>query len=85
MIGYSKISVTIPDEIYNDMKEFTLREKIKISHLVAEAIADKLRRIKEEKFIQKVNEVFRDPEVGKEQRLMAEAIADNADLEELPW
>ena len=84
-MGYSKISVTIPDEMYNDMKEFTSRERIKISHLVAEAIADKLRRIKEEKFIQQVNEVFRDPDVGKEQRLMAEAIADNTDLEELPW
>lgn len=84
-MGYSKISVTIPDEMFNDMKEFTSRERIKISHLVAEAIADKLRKIKEERFIQQVNEVFRDPEVGKEQRLMAEAIADNADLEELPW
>ena len=84
-MGYSKISVTIPDEMFNDMKEFTSREKIKISHLVAEAIADKLRKIKEERFIQQVNEVFRDPEVGKEQRLMAEAIADNTDLEELPW
>ena len=84
-MGCSKISVTIPDEMFNDMKEFTSREKIKISHLVAEAIADKLRKIKEERFIQQVNEVFRDPEVGKEQRLMAEAIADNTDLEELPW
>jgi metal-responsive CopG/Arc/MetJ family transcriptional regulator len=84
-MGYSKISVTIPDKMYNDMKEFTSREKIKISHLVAEAIADRLRKIKEERFIQQVNEVFSDPEVGKEQRLMAEAIADNADLEELPW
>jgi metal-responsive CopG/Arc/MetJ family transcriptional regulator len=84
-MGYSKISVTIPDKMYNDMKEFTSRERIKISHLVAEAIADKLRKIKEERFVQQVNEVFRDPEVGKEQRLMAEAIADNADLEELPW
>lgn len=84
-MGYSKISVTIPDEMYNDMKEFTSREKIKISHLVAEAIADRLRKIKEERFIKQVNEVFKDPEVGREQRLMAEAIADNADLEELPW
>ncbi len=84
-MGYSKISVTIPDEMFNDMKEFTSRERIKISHLVAEAIADKLRKIKEERFVQQVNEVFRDPEVGKEQRLMAEAIADNTDLEELPW
>ena len=84
-MGYSKISVTIPDEMFNDMKEFTSRERIKISHLVAEAIADKLRKIKEERFVQQVNEVFRDTEVGKEQRLMAEAIADNTDLEELPW
>ncbi len=84
-MGYSRISVTIPDEMYNDMKEFTSRDKIKISHLVAEAIADKLRKIKEEKFVQQVNEVFKNPESGKEQRLMAEAIADNTDLEELPW
>ncbi|HDH98728.1 MAG TPA: hypothetical protein ENF70_06325 [Deltaproteobacteria bacterium] len=84
-MGYSKISVTIPDKMYNDIKEFTSRKRIKISHLVTEAIADKLRKIKEERFIQQINEVFRDPEVGKEQRLMAEVIADNADLEELPW
>jgi metal-responsive CopG/Arc/MetJ family transcriptional regulator len=84
-MGYSRISVTIPDEMYNDMKEFTSRDRIKISHLVAEAIADKLRKIKEEKFVQQVNEVFKNPEAGKEQRLMAEAIVDNADLEELPW
>ena len=84
-MGYSRISVTIPDEMYNDMKEFTSRDRIKISHLVAEAIADKLRKIKEEKFVQQVNEVFKNPEAAKEQRLMAEAIVDNADLEELPW
>ena len=84
-MGHAKISVTIPDEIYNDVTEVISTKKIKLSHLVAEALADKLRKIKEEEFVQRVNEVFGDPDVAKEQRLMAELIADNTDVEELPW
>ena len=84
-MGYSKISVTIPHEMYNDIKEVASIKKIKLSHLVTEALADKLRKIKEEAFVQQVNEVFGDPEAEKEQRLMAELIANSSDVEELPW
>jgi len=84
-MGYSKISVTIPNEMYNDIKEIALIKKIKLSHLVTEALADKLRKIKEEAFSKQVNEVFGDPEAEKEQRLMAELIATSTDVEELPW
>ena len=84
-MGYSRISVTIPDEIYSDLNTVLTKNKMKISHLVTEALVDKLRKIKEEAFVHKVNEVFRDPEVKYEQRVMVGLIADNTDVEELPW
>lgn len=82
---HSKLSVTIPHEMYNDIRELTAKRKTKLSHLVTEALADKLRKIKEEAFVQQINEVFDDPGVKKEQRLMAASIANNTDMEELPW
>jgi len=84
-MGHSKISVTIPDEIYNDINEMALREKVKLSHLVTEALVDKLRKKKEESYIQEINKAFEDNEIVEEQRQMAELIADNTDVEELPW
>jgi len=84
-MGHSKISVTIPDEIYNDINEMASREKVKLSHLVTEALVDKLRRKREEAYIQQVNNAFEDNEIIEEQRQMAELIADNTDVEELPW
>jgi len=56
-----------------------------VSHLVTEALADKLRKMKDEEFLKKINEVFRDPEIAKEQHQSAEAIAENTNVEELPW
>ena len=84
-MGHSKISVTIPDEIYNDINEMASREKVKLSHLVTEALVDKLRKKREEAYIQQVNKAFEDNEIAEEQRQMAELIADNTDVEELPW
>jgi metal-responsive CopG/Arc/MetJ family transcriptional regulator len=84
-MGYSKISVTIPDEIYQEIKELASRKQVKLSHLVADALAEKTRKMKEEAFIERVNQVFRDPELAQEQQRMAEAIANSADVEELPW
>jgi metal-responsive CopG/Arc/MetJ family transcriptional regulator len=84
-MGHTKISVTIPDEIYNDINEMASREKIKLSHLVTEALIDKLRKKREQAYIQQVNKVFEDNEVAEEQQQMAELIADNTDVEELPW
>ena len=85
LMGHSKISVTIPDEIYNDINEMALREKVKLSHLVTEALVDKLRKKREESYIQEINKAFEDNEIVEEQRQMAELIADNTDVEELPW
>ena len=84
-MGHSKISVTIPDEIYNDINEMASREKVKLSHLVTEALIDKLRKKREQAYIQQVNKAFEDNEVAEEQQQMAEFIADNTDVEELPW
>ena len=84
-MGHSKLSVTIPDEIYDQIIEFVSKEKIKLSHLVTEALVEKLRMNREQAYIQQVNEVFKDEKVVEEQRRMAEIIADNTNVEELPW
>ena len=84
-MAHSKLSVTIPDQIYNDINEMASREKVKLSHLVTEALVDKLRKKREEAYIQQVNMAFEDNEIVEEQRQMAELIADNTDVEELPW
>jgi len=84
-MGYSKLSVTIPDDMYEEIKKLASRKKLKLSHLVTEALADKARKMKEEALVQRINEVFRDPEVAEEQSMMAETIANNTAVEELPW
>ena len=84
-MGYAKISVTIPQEIYQGIKDISLKNDVKLSHLVAEALSDKLRRIKEEALINEINRVYNDRAVSEEQRRMAESIAENTDVEELPW
>ena len=84
-MGHSKISVTIPDEIYNSINKIASKEKVKLSHLVTEALVDKLREKREEAYIQEVNKAFEDNEIAEEQRQMANLIADNTDVEELPW
>lgn len=84
-MGYAKVSVTIPQEIYQGIKDFSLKNDVKLSHLVAEALSEKLRRMKEEALINEINRVYDDPEVSEEQRRMAESIAENTDVEELPW
>ncbi|RJQ62290.1 MAG: hypothetical protein C4530_05130 [Desulfobacteraceae bacterium] len=84
-MGYTKLSVTIPDEIYADMKELASREKVKLSHLVTEALFEKARKMKEEILIQQINSAFEDKDVSEEQHRMAEVIAGTTDLRELPW
>ena len=84
-MGYAKVSVTIPGEIYQGIKDFSLKNDVKLSHLVAEALSDKLRRMKEETLINEINRVYDDRDVSEEQHLMAESIAENTDVEELPW
>lgn len=84
-MGYSKLSVTIPDQIYREIKELASNKKVKLSHLVAEALAEKARELKGEALVQRINEVFSDPEIEKEQALMAETIAETTDVAEMPW
>jgi len=84
-MGHSKLSVTIPDEIYDQINEIASKEKIKLSHLVTEALVEKLRMNREQAYLQQVNEVFKDAEVVEEQRRMAETIADSTNVAELPW
>jgi len=84
-MGYAKVSVTIPQEVYEEIKNVSSRNNVKLSRLVAEAISDKLRRIKEQDLIDQLNKVYDDPEVSAEQRRVAESIADTTEVEELPW
>lgn len=84
-MGYAKVSVTIPREIYEEIREFSIRHDVKLSHVVTEALSEKLRKIREEDLIDKINKVYEDPEVAIEQHRIAESIADSTNVEELPW
>jgi metal-responsive CopG/Arc/MetJ family transcriptional regulator len=84
-MAYSKISVTVPNEILNEVKRMAAEREIKISRLIAEALAEKVRRANEEYFISKINKVFENPEVSGEQHNMAEDITRYMDIEELTW
>ena len=84
-MGYSKLSVTVPDEIYHEMKLMASKKKIRLSHLVTEALYEKTRKMKEDALIQQINDAFRDEDLSEEHQRIAEAIAENTDVEELPW
>ena len=84
-MGYSRLSITVPDELFEELKAMAKKRKIKLSHLVTDAIREKNNRLKEETFVQQVNEFFSDQEVREEQSRIAEDISATTDLEELPW
>ena len=84
-MGYTKLSVTIPEDMYKEIKGLASKKNIKISHFVSDALAEKTKRMKEELLIQQINEAVSDPDIAKEQVEMAKMIADNTDVEELPW
>ena len=84
-MGHSKLSVTIPDDIYDQIHEFASKENMKLSHLVTEALVARLKLKKEQAYIEQVNEVFKNKEAAEEQRRMGETIAVHTDIEELPW
>ncbi len=81
----ARMSVTVPKEMLDEIKKEAANRKTKLSHLVTEAIAEKIKKIKEEAFVSQLNKVFEDPEIATEQRRMAEDIANNTDVKELPW
>ena len=84
-MNYKKISITIPNELYEGLKEITYRERSKLSRVVAEAIAEKLARIEGEIYLQRINAAFEDKEIVREQKNIAELIAESTDVSELPW
>jgi predicted DNA-binding ribbon-helix-helix protein len=84
-MGFAKMSITVPDEVYQELKEIASRKNMKLSHLVSDALVEMTRRMKEDSFVRLLDEIYSEPEVGREQREMAELIAENTSLEELPW
>jgi len=84
-MAHSKISVTVPDEVLEEVKRMASDRDIKISRLITEALADKVKQNREASFISKINKVFEDTKVLEEQRGMAEDIANNPDIKELKW
>ena len=84
-MGYSRLSITVPDELFEELKAMAKKKKVKLSHLVTDAIREKNNRLKEETFVQQVNEFFSDQEVRAEQSRIAEDIARTTDLKEMPW
>jgi len=84
-MAHSKISVTVPDEILAEVKRMAADRDIKISRLIAEALADKVKKAREDSFVLKINKAFENPKVLKEQHSMAEDIILNSDIEELTW
>ena len=84
-MGHAKMSVTVPEEIFREIKEISAIRKTKLSHLVTEALTEKIKKIKEQAIVFRINEVFKDPEVDAVQQSMAEDIANNMDIQELPW
>ncbi len=82
---YAKMSITIPQEIYDTIKRIAARQDAKVSHVVADALKDKIKKIQEDELIEQINVVYSDSEVVEEQRSLAESIAESTDLQELPW
>jgi len=80
-----KMSVTVPEDILNEIKKIAGSRGTKVSHMVTEALRDKIMKIKEEAFVSQINKILEDPEVLKDQRKMADDIANTMNIEELPW
>jgi len=79
------MSVTVPEDILNEIKKIAASREAKISHLVTEALVDKIMKVKEEAFVSQINKILKDPEVIREQLKMADDIANTTNIEELPW
>ena len=84
-MGQAKMSVTVPEEIFEEIKKEAANRKTKLSHLVTEALVEKIQRLKKAAFVSQINKVFEDPEIAMEQQRIAEDIVNNTDVEELPW
>jgi hypothetical protein len=67
------------------MRSLTSKKKMKLSHLVTEALSKRARKMKEDALIQQINEAFSEEDLSDEHQRIAESIAINTDVEELPW
>jgi hypothetical protein len=67
------------------MNIFISEEKIKLSHLVTQAIVNQLKKLKNERYIRKVNSAFNDHDIFNEQHKMAELVAENINTKDLEW
>ena len=84
-MGQAKMSVTVPEEVLEEIKKEAASRKTKLSHFVTEALVEKIQRLKKAAFVSQINKVFEDPEIAMEQQRIAEDIVNNTDVEELPW
>ncbi len=84
-MAHIKISVTVPEEVFSEIRKMAAMKKTKVSRLVTEALAEKIKKAKEEAFVSSINMVFEDPEVVKDQTRMTEDIANSMNMRELPW
>ena len=84
-MAHLKMSVTVPEEVFNEIRKMAAIKKTKVSRLVTEALAEKIKKAKEEAFVAHINKVFENAEVVKDQRKMAEEIANSTNIRELPW
>ena len=80
-----KIKPSLSKNIFSEIKKIASSREAKVSHLVTEALTDKIKKVKEDAFVSQINTIFGDPEVIKEQRKMANDIATSTNIEELPW
>ena len=79
-MGYQRVSITVPDEIFKEAKEAAAQRRVKLSRFISEALADKVRKSKEEAFIQLAG--------GRGSAFSIDVwryIADSTNVEELPW
>ena len=70
VMAYSKISVTVPDEILDEVKRMAADRDIKISRLITEALAEKVKKAREESFVLKINKIFEDTNILKEKKTL---------------
>ncbi len=80
-----KLSVTVPENILNEIKKIAGSRGTKVSRMVTEALRDKIMKIKEDAFVSQINKILESPEVTKDQLKMADDIANTMNIEELPW
>ena len=50
-MAHLKMSVAVPEEVLDEIKKIAASRKTKVSPLVNEALAEKIKRVKEDAFI----------------------------------